>query len=261
MPTIEQLTDNQLQKAEVFQKIQEMGAGFIINNESVKALRLTEILGARLKQSGLQSANDSFYELYEDLIVKLKMSAFEILADEEAVEIIRYHFTKFTDIQMNWEMAMVRLMFGVGITSREELRKKFKVALEQNQEFIGPKKVSEWIIGYNRAYNPRERTSLNTREFIASRGGGLELEERVKLRTLLYIYDYYLLVTPVVPAYELPTVTRYLEQGEKLPDFILGPDLPPGQSIATPEDYKVKNPFQKTSAGPGIEGNTINLRK
>lgn len=265
MPTINELTETHLRRSEIFLKIQELGAGFIVKNKPSKAVQLAMVLEKRLSSSNLQRENSSLFELYKDLIVKMKLFAFELLGEEEAAGILRDHFSKFTDIQMNWEMALARFMFSYGFGGREKLRRVFKQAIEQNQEFIGHKKVSEWLAEYNRAHDFRKRTSLNTREFIAQYAGGLDVEERVKLKTLFFIYDYYLLVTPVVPAYELPIVNEYMEQG-KLPDALLGgPDLPLGQSIAAAEDYALRNPFQAASASsqkrPGLEGNTINLRK
>ncbi len=201
MATIDELTPEQIRNPEIYQKIKDLGDSFVRRNQAKEAWSLQNKLNSLLKISNLQNFNPEMQKKYDNLLAALKWTAFPLLAEEDALLLLKNNYLSVLDNEdIDTHDRMEARMFTLDLFPRNELRQKMQKALKENSERLGNKTFGEWLMDYSKMYDFRERDEMTPQKFVRQdlRDAGLSEPEKNKLRKALQIFDKTLLVTPVM---------------------------------------------------------------
>jgi hypothetical protein len=154
-------------------------------------------LGDYINKRNLQQNDQDLFNQLTDLVSKLYIVAFPKFSDDDCVEILKNHYLDSYAIGVSMESRITIKLFSVPEIPRDELRKKFKQALMENNQLLGPLTVSQWIAEFEKDFDVRNRTLSASTEFVKNNKNTLTLNPilRNNLKTLLYTYDYLLVTT------------------------------------------------------------------
>jgi hypothetical protein len=136
-------------------------------------------------------------EKLQNTLTYLKLIAIPRLTDEETANIIRTSFLDSFDAEIDMENRLTAKLFFVPEIPRDELRKKLKQALLENNQRLGPLTVGQWIAEFEKEYNVKSRNLSASTDFVKNNKNTLTLNPALRnnLRELLYTYDYLLVTT------------------------------------------------------------------
>lgn len=142
-----------------------------------------------------------------DAELKLNIVNFPNLSEETACEILREHYLESFSIEVPMENRITAMLFFYPEIPRDELRKKLKMALMQNQQRIGNLSIGQWIQEFEKMFDVKTRDLSASVHFAIEHPQARILTplEREKLKDVLHVYDYLLVTT-------LPATGPILEQ-------------------------------------------------
>ena len=139
----------------------------------------------------------SDFGLPKQAILQLKFIAFPTLSDEECVEILKNNYLESFALDFSMKDKLTAKLFFYPYGARDEIRRKFKKALTENQQKIGPLSISQWIEEFEKSPEKNKKPALASIDFISKNQKSLVLApiEKRNLKNLLYTYSYLLAVT------------------------------------------------------------------
>ncbi|MCX6761677.1 MAG: hypothetical protein NTY33_02430 [Candidatus Moranbacteria bacterium] len=132
-----------------------------------------------------------------DLLIQLQLIAFQNIAEDEAISILKNNCLESFRYDIDLRGGITARLFIEPYTVRDELRKKLKKALIENQQKIGTMTIGEWISDFEAMFDVKTRELTASAEFISKHPKAVFLapSEKIKLKELLYTYDYLLVST------------------------------------------------------------------
>lgn len=145
------------------------------------------------------SIQESGYDQREiqSLIIKLKITAFPLLSDEESEDVLKSHLLEFFDIEAPLEPLITEKLFLYSYPVRKEVREGLKRAILSNNQMLGDLPVGQWIQEFDKKYDFRARSSSSVIDFINTNptASKMNAASRYKLKKILHAYDYLLVYT------------------------------------------------------------------
>lgn len=201
MTTINDLKPEQLKSPDAFKKVKELADSFVLHVQEKEAYLLQEKLTALLGSSSLKNTEPDLYKNYQNIIAQLKWAAFSLLADEDAMEVLKKNYLmSFDNEDVNTLDRIEAKMFAKSFIPRNELRQMMQRALKENEERLGGRSFGEWLLDYSRTFDFRDRDELSPPKYInqSSEAQALSKTEKNKLRKGLRLFDQTLLATPIM---------------------------------------------------------------
>jgi len=260
MNNSKQLTLEQLENPTLLEKIRKLAEPIIWHMQTKEAYNLAFNLEKSLEAANLKGVEPTLDRGYQDLIIKLKLTALPMLSDEQTIKIISENFLDGLQVNLDMKNRLTGKLFALPLTPRDEFRQRLQAAIKNNKQKIGPWSVEQWLIDYNNFADPGQRTNISPREYLIQnrQAGALVKEDKNKLHTLFHIYDHLLLVTPVVseetlsqimgPAPPSPAPRKTAPpQVEPIPPTV---PLPSAVQPAPPETTPLSEPIRPPSPEP-----------
>jgi len=225
MPTIDELTPEQLRDPEIFEKIKEFADEFILHSQAKEAFFLQQKLTSILEAADIKSLDPNLDKQYQNLIAQVKWVAMPMLSNEETLKVLKENYLAALDNEdIDALDRMEAKMFSMGLMPRDQFRQQLQRTIKENMEKLGPKTVSQWIFDYNKVFDFRERDNLSPIKYINqnSEARALPEKEKTSLIKTLRIFDDALVVTPVFSEPELSLAVRAMIKG----GIIKGPISP-----------------------------------
>lgn len=132
-----------------------------------------------------------------DILLQLQFIAFQNLKEDEAISILKNNCLESFQFDISLREGITARLFIEPYSIRDELRKKFKKALTENQQKLGLLTISQWISEFEEMFDVKTRELTASAEFISKHPKAVFLapSEKIKLKELLYTYDYLLVST------------------------------------------------------------------
>ncbi|NTV40662.1 MAG: hypothetical protein HGA61_00065 [Candidatus Moranbacteria bacterium] len=158
-----------------------------------KALKEVEVILADEKNQ----FDPQLFSKIHDLKLKLEIVNFPNLSEEKACDILQNHYLESFSIEVSMENRITAMMFFYPDIPRNELRKKLKNALLQNQQKIGQLTISQWIGEFEKMFPVATRDLSASVRFSISHPQvrSLSSVDRENLKDILHVYDYLLVTT------------------------------------------------------------------
>jgi hypothetical protein len=218
MDNTKQLTQEQLKDPSVLERVKKLAEPIIWHALTKEAYNLVLVLEKSIEAANLKSVAPQLEKEYQNLIVKLKLTALPMLNDEESIKIIKEHFLEGleTNIFMGFEVSidmenrLTAKLFSMSLTPRDEFRQELQNAIKSNQQKIGDLTIGQWLTDYNNFSDAGKRTNISPREYLIQRrqAQNLSKEDKDKIYTLFHVYDHLLLVTPVMSEEEMNEIIK-----------------------------------------------------
>lgn len=137
------------------------------------------------------------FQKLKKIEIYLRIVAIPQLSDDEAVDVLKNNYLESFDIEIDMENRLTAKLFFVPEIPRDELRKKLKQALVENQQKLGSFAIGQWIYEFEKSYNVRTRNLSAAVDFVNTHRNALILNpiEKERLKELLHTYDYLLVST------------------------------------------------------------------
>ena len=191
MPTIDQLTAEQLASPQVFDKVKNLVEEIARFSEEDRAFEMSEQMRLALAKLLETNKDGGAYENYRPLQISLLWTAFVRLAEEDAVELLRTALLLALKQGVAIQGKIVAKLFFLPYAGRDELRRRMIKAVESNTEKLGEKRVSEWLALYNQFEDFMGRDDLSIINFLnqSQSARNLNEEERKVLENIFKLYD------------------------------------------------------------------------
>lgn len=134
---------------------------------------------------------------FKEFMTRLRILAFPNLSDEESLDILRNNFLELLKSGIYLDGAFTVKLFEAPYLVRDDLRKKLKQAILENQQKIGQLSIGQWIVEFEKMFpsSSRDTSSLIRFSIEHPQTKSLSSIEREDLKKLLHTYDYFLTVT------------------------------------------------------------------
>ncbi len=258
MPTINQLTSEQLEDPRVFQKIDALTKEIVHENDTKKALAL---LG-QMKMALAKITGSPRLLAYQKLRQQLVWVAYPALEEAAAAEALEKYLSEtIVENLIDVQEQLTRRLFLVPLFPREALTVIFRSALEKNREKLGETTVGEWLKIYNEFQDFTKRNNLSSLDFFnqSQKAGSLTPPERAVLKKILDLYDKLLLVTPVVDPEELER-THQETLAPRTAERKLGEPLRQPEEAVSPGPALPKTPGIKPGVTPTTAPDTLSRK-
>ncbi len=144
----------------------------------------------------LKKSNSSL-GLPASLILQLKFIAFPSLSDDEASELLQKNYLDAFSFNILFKGLLTAKLFSIPYSVRDELRKKLKRALVENQQKLGLLTVGQWITEFEKTHDVKTRNLSASVDFVNTSRNAMALSpiEKGRLKELINTYDYLLVTT------------------------------------------------------------------
>jgi hypothetical protein len=183
---------------ELIEKSQEI----IQHIDDVEALKLLKQIKNIHFPSDLERIDHISYQKLQQTIIFLKIVALPLLTDQEAGNILRNSCIEFFIVDVPLENRLIAKLFSISFLPRDELRKKLKKALLENQQKLGPFTIGQWLYKFEKGYPVNQRDLSASVDFVNFHPETRALDSIIKkrLKKIIHVYDY--LLTSTLPATE-----------------------------------------------------------
>ncbi|EKE16030.1 MAG: hypothetical protein ACD_11C00054G0020 [uncultured bacterium] len=192
----------------------------ILNNAQFAINHIDDVLARKLLKEIEIILSDKSNVLDQEILkklqstrLKLRIVNFPNLSDEDAQDVMKNYYMYSYDLEVPMDNRITAKLFLIPEIPRDQLRKKLKEALLQNQQKLGNFSVRQWISEFEKIYNIKTRNLSAAASFSIEHPQAKMLSpiDREKLKELLYTYDYLLVTT--LPATG-PILDEMLEAAE-----------------------------------------------
>lgn len=165
--------------------------------EDADAVELLKKLERFVADNNVQQTNPEVYRKLQDLMIKLKIVAFPNLPDEKSEEVLRNYYLESFDIEVPMDNRLTVKLFLVPYLMRDDLRKRLKKALLENNQKLGELTVGQWIKEFESAFDVHTRDDSAIVQFAMRNPSANKLSpiDKKKLKNILHTYDYLLVST------------------------------------------------------------------
>lgn len=283
MNNFKQLTLEQLKNPTILEKVKTLTENIVWHRRTKEAYNLFLSLEKSLEATNLKAMAPQSTQEYENIIVRLKLTALPMLNNEESVKIVKEHFLEGLGQEIDIENRLTAKLFSIPLTPRDEFRQELQRAVQNNQQKIGSLTIGQWLTDYNNFTDPGQRTNISPREYLlqSRTASPFSQEDKNKLYTLFHVYDRLLLVTPVMSEEEMQEIIGLTSRPlspEKTPSPREKPKPPltaqppsPASIYESKRTVRLRDDFyqepiieeipKQKQAEPRIEGNIVDLKR
>jgi hypothetical protein len=172
---------------------------FAINHiDDVEARKTLKEISTFIESQDIKNSNPELFKKLQSAIVNLKIVALSQISDEEVADILRNHYLESFHMQISMENQLTGKLFLIPEIPRDNLRKKLRRAILENQQKIGNLSISQWITNFEKLFPTKTRTDSAPIEFISTntQASTLNSNEKNQVKDLLHTYDNVLAFTP-----------------------------------------------------------------
>lgn len=186
---------------------------------SVKLLKEWEKIIAEQK---INSNNPELFKKIQKLMICLRIAAFPSLPENEQVQVLKNNYLESFDIEIPMDNRLTVTLFYWPDIYRDELRKKFKKALQENQQRLGQFTIGQWIQEFEKSYPVSERKLTAAVDFVRFNKNVLTLGpgEKSKLKEIIHTYDYLLVTTLPATGPALENILKSMPESETQDNFL-----------------------------------------
>jgi len=194
-------------------KIQKNYAQAIEEIDGKLAFLTIKEIKVLLAETNLEKTNPSFHQKLQKAISYLKLVAISFISDEEAEKIIQSNYLGSFEIDVSMENLLTSKLFSYPYLVRDEIRKKLKVALSKNEQPLGNLPLKDFVLAFDKEYNPRSRSLSAGKEFAQKSitTSKLNPKEKVILSKVLHTYNYLLCVTLPATGHDLEVLLKSMD--------------------------------------------------
>lgn len=255
MPTVNQLTIQQLENPQIKNKVEALVFDVKETGEVKRALFLLfqlEFALAKIKEN-----KSSVLKEYQSFIAIVSWVAFPVLDDERAQKAVSSGLVKALIGGIDVEAQLNTRLFVLPVNAREALAKNLRTALEKNTEMIGNKEVGQWIELYNQFEDFLKRNNLSANSFFNQSISAKELNSREieVLREIFDVYDNILIKIPLVDEEMMQQLVQSLErESEEVSDNGKRQIKQEAEITPSSKQQEQKQPAKQvsTSSAPGL---------
>jgi len=208
------------------------------------ALETIKLIDAFSTTKKLESTNQNFFQKLQKAKLNLKIVAFPKLTVADAVSILTNHYLESFAINIPMENRISLSLFSESYTPRNELRKKFKKALRENQQRIGKFTISKWIELFEKESIDSDKPDSAVINFLKNNSELIQLptREKMMLEEILHAYDYYLVATLPATGPALDNLLNSSESNLEEATMLAGEDYSKPQGLF--EENKTENQIE-----------------
>jgi len=237
-----------IESPKTFQTVQGAVSDFLFQNEIRSANDLRLMIEKNLKKSELASRDSDLYQKYLAEIVRLKIITLASLSYDEMLDFTKKHFVMALhnkDINIYNKYRVLLLKFDKSF--RDDMKKDFIKALQDNKEKIGAKQITVkqgekpkppyakyWLADYNEFLGVgagRDRLQRNRYLAQSTNARRLSQPERISLHDLLLFYDTLKISSYKVGSLDNPSISTFVPEVAGF-DILTTP--PPGTKKTKP---------------------------
>ncbi|MBU2028421.1 hypothetical protein KJ761_00840 [Patescibacteria group bacterium] len=180
-----------------FNKLTEKSQEIIQHIDDVEALKLLKQIQRLPSLPDLKQTDPDSYRKLQQTIIFLKIVALPLLTDQEVENILRNSCLESFMIDVPLENRLTAKLFYVPFLPRDELRKKLRKALLENQQKLGPFTISQWLYKFEKNYPVNQRDLSASVDFVNfhPETRALDSVTKKRLKELTHAYDYLLITT------------------------------------------------------------------
>lgn len=226
MPTVNQLTTEQLANAQVFDKVKSLVEEITRFCEEDRAFEMSQQMKLALTKLAETNKDGESYKNYQRLYTLLLWTAFIRLPEENILELLRTSLLSALEQEVDVSSKITAKLFFLPYSGRDQLRREMLRAVEANFEKLGDKKINEWLVLYNQFEDFMGRDEMSLINFFNQSQSARTLtpENRKLLENIFKIYDSVLTSTPDI---DEETATELFQTETRQPLFTLTPAVAP----------------------------------
>jgi hypothetical protein len=262
MPTLAELTENDLANPQVFEQVKNAYLDCAEHLLIPESRRFTDLLESKIGAT-LQASNPEFYLKYQQMIVLLRFISLVTLDKNTLLKLFQFHTLDALAASIDLNDRMTGRMYLIPEIAFEDETNEIIVALKENKQRLGSQSivlkddtapsaplVKNWLTDYDRTFGPEKQTSLQQQQYLAQNPNVKTLTEQEKniLLSLLQFYDN---LKPI-PA---ETFEKYLAmaEGEEVPPTLKQPTTPIPPSFGAPASTPTPPPAPSQASSPPIQ--------
>lgn len=226
MPTVNQLTTEQLANAQVFDKVKSLVEEIARFCEEDRAFEMSQQMKLALTKLAETNKDGESYKNYQRLYTLLLWTAFIRLPEEDILELLRTSLLSALEQEVDVSGKITAKLFFLPYSGRDQLRREMLKAVETNFEKLGDKKINEWLVLYNQFEDFMGRDEMSLINFFNQSQSARTLtpEGRKLLENIFKIYDSVLTSTPDI---DEETAAELFQTETKQPLFAPTPAVAP----------------------------------
>lgn len=245
--------------------LDKLADSFVMHSEVSGAYTLLLNIKKKFGETSFKKNHPHLYDRYQVPLAKLQLVAFHALSEADALEFLRTNFVKFLDNYWIDVFGRVRLfLINEPLISRDEFKRKFLKAIEENREYIGRNKIKDklgklhpptlgnWLKIYKEQLGAGHHNDIEIQHFLLENEEFDDLSDKEKayLRDSIMFYELMKITSDNPQSIDAPMPSlfkHYGEQaaGEEKPEDLIAyrveePDKP--KNILMPEESKIISP-------------------